>query len=89
METTTPVIARQTRDAIDKLPSLADELLRDVENKAARDFTAYTLHAKRPTELQGDRDARSWAIRKEIASAAEALWLAVQAERDRRREAGR
>jgi len=79
---------RMTEDArarIAVLPALSHSALLIESDLAARDFTAYTLHARRPEGRQGDRHPRDWAIRAQRAEADAELWLAVQAEMDARR----
>lgn len=78
-------VAREALEKIETLPDLFDDELAEVEASAARNFTALSLHRKRPESRQGDRTARAWAFRQEWQDAAEALWLAVAAEQDRRR----
>lgn len=78
-------VARETLARIAELPTMGDDKLTDVEAGAARDFTALSLHRKLPEAVQGDRTWQAWEFRKEWQQAAEALWLAIQAERTRRR----
>jgi hypothetical protein len=75
----------EIRARIAALPTLDRDELGLEEDRAARDFAGYTLHAQRPEEQQGDRTPRAWALREQRARVAAAHWLAVQAELDARR----
>ena len=67
------------------LTAMTDDELVETETNAARDFTAYTLHATLPGFMQGDTGVRAWAFRKQRAEASQKVWLRVRLEQERRR----
>lgn len=85
---TAPPVSRVARDLLALIPDLPDmdeaELLA-TEARAARNFTACSLHASLPESEQGDTSRRAWMLRQEVQDAARHLWLAVQAEQRRQR----
>ena len=70
---------------LEHLSTMTDDELVETETNASRDFAAYTLHAKLPSEMQGNRSRVASAFRKQRAEASERVWLAVRLEQERRR----
>ena len=68
-----------------RLATMSDDELHDAGHEAAYDYAVYTLHAKLPPEMQGNRSRVASAFRKQRAEASERVWLAVRLEQERRR----